>query len=68
MLAISGKVIERTTSMKFILAILFDEHLSWENLVSAVENKVSKNIGILYEVKNIFRKGGLKTLNFSFRT
>ena len=68
MFAISGKVIERTTSMKFILAILFDEHLSWENLVSAVENKVSKNIGILYEVKNIFRKGGLKTLYFSFHT
>ena len=28
--------------------------------------KVSKNIGILHKAKNIFSKGGLKTLYFSF--
>ena len=44
MLAINGKVIERTTSIKFH-GILFDEHLSWKNHISIVENKVSKNIG-----------------------
>ena len=44
MLAINGKVIERATSIKF-LGILFDEHLSWKNHISIVENKVSKNIG-----------------------
>ena len=65
MLAINGKVIERTTSIKF-LGILFDEHLSWKNHTSVVENKVSKNIGILHKAKNIFSKGGLETPYFSF--
>ena len=65
MLAINGKVIERTTSIKF-LGILFDEHLSWKNHTSVVENKVSKNIGILHKAKNIFSKGGLETQYFSF--
>ena len=65
MLAINGKVIERTTSIKF-LGILLDEHLSWKNHISVVENKVSNNIGILQKAKNIFSKRCLKTLHFSF--
>ena len=65
MLAINGKVIERMTSTKF-LGILFEEHLSWKNYISVVQNKVSKNIGILHKAKNIFSKGGLKTLYFCF--
>ena len=65
MVAINGKVIEWTTSVKF-LGVLLDERLSWESHISVVENKVSKNIGILHKAKNIFSKGGLKTLYFSF--
>ena len=65
MLAINRKVIERTTSIIF-LSILLDEHLSWKKHISVAENKVSKNIGILHKAKNIFSKGGLKTLYFSF--
>ena len=64
-LAINKKVIEQTTSIKF-LGILLDEHLSWKNHISVIENKVWKNIGILHKVKNIFSRGGLKTLYFSF--
>ena len=60
MLAINGKVIQRKTSIKF-LGILLEEHLSWKNHISIVEIKVSENIGILYEAKNIFSKVGLKT-------
>ena len=52
MLAINGKVIERTTSIKFF-GIFLDEHLSKRNHISVVENKVSKNIGILYKAKSI---------------
>ena len=59
MLAINGKVIEQTTSIEF-LDILLDEHFSWENRISIVKNKVSKNIGIFYKVKNIVTKSGLK--------
>ena len=65
MLGINGKVIERTTSIKF-LGILLNEHLSRKKHDSVVENKVSKNIGILYKPKNIVGKGGLKSLYFSF--
>ena len=61
MLAINGKVIERTTSIKFF-NILLDEKLSWKNHTSIVENNGSKNIGILYKAKNVVSKGGL---NFS---
>ena len=37
-----------------------------ENHISFVENKVSKNVGILHKAKNIFSEGGLRTLYFSF--
>ena len=65
MLANNGKVIQWTTSIKF-LGILRDEQLSWKNHISIVENKVAKNIGSLHKAKNVFSKGGLKTLYFSF--
>ena len=64
-LAINEKVIERTTSIKF-LGILLDEHLSWKNHISVVENKVSKNIGILNKAKNTFTNGCFKILFSSF--
>ena len=65
MLAINGKIIQWTTSIRF-LGILRDEHLSWKNHISIVENKVAKNIGSLHKAKNVFSKGGLKTLYISF--
>ena len=65
MLAINEKVIDRKISVKF-LGMLCDKHVSWKNRISAVENKVSKNIGILYQTKSIVSRGGLKTLYFSF--
>ena len=64
-LAINEKVIERTTSIKF-LGILLDEHLSWKNHISVVENKVSKNIGILNKAKSTFSNGCFKILFSSF--
>ena len=57
MLAINGTLIK-------YFGILLDEHLSWKHPISVVENKVSKNIRILYKAKNIVSKGGLKTLYF----
>ena len=65
MLALNGKVIERTTSVKF-LVILLDKHLSWKTHISVVENMVSENIEILHKAKNIFSMSGLKTLYISF--
>ena len=63
-LAISGKFIERTTSIKF-LVILLDKNLSRKNHISFIENKISKKKkGILFKTKNIVNKDGLKTLYF----
>ena len=50
LLTINVKVIKRTTSIKF-QNILLDEHLSWKNPISVVENKVSKKIAILHKAK-----------------
>ena len=42
--------IKRTTSIKF-LGILVDENLTWNDHIHILENKFSKNIGLLYRAK-----------------
>ena len=49
-LLINETQITRVTSIKF-LGVLIDENLTWGDHLSVVENKISKNLGILY--KNI---------------
>ena len=66
MLAINGKAIGQTTSIKS-LGTLLDEHLSWKNHISVIENEVSKNIGNLHKAKKTYSKGCLKTLYFCFK-
>ena len=34
-------------SIKF-LGVIIDENLTWKNHIEVVENKISKNIGVLY--------------------
>ena len=43
LLAIDGKEIEGVASIK-LLGISLDEHLTWKNDISIVENNISKNI------------------------
>ena len=64
-LFINDKQIERAHSIKF-LGVVFDEHLSWNENIRVIENKVSKNLGVLYKSKHILDKFGLKSLFFSF--
>ena len=45
--------LERVTSTKF-LGVVIDEKLSWKDHISFVNSKISKCIGILYKVRNIF--------------
>ena len=52
--------IKRTTSIKFF-AIMVDENLTWSDHIHILENKLSKNIGLLYLGKNT-----MPTLYFSF--
>ena len=39
--------IKREKSNKF-LGVIIDENLTWENHIEVVENKLSKNIGVIY--------------------
>ena len=45
-LKIGNKVIEKTPSIKF-LGVMLDENVSWRYHIKTVENKLSKNIGLL---------------------
>ena len=64
-LFINDKEIERVTSIKF-LGVLFDEHLSWKDHITVIENKISKNLGLLYRAKRVLDSDTLKRLYFSF--
>ena len=46
-LLISTEQVERVGSIKF-LGVLLDEHLSWKEHIRYTENKIGKNIGLLY--------------------
>ena len=64
-LEINSKVIKRVTSAKF-LGIKINEHLNWDDHIKTVENKVAKNIGLLYKAKPFLSKQCLNSLYFSF--
>ena len=57
--------IKRSTSIIF-LGILVDEHLSWIDHISTLENKLSKNLGLLYKAKPFLNTKAMKSLYFSF--
>ena len=41
--------IERTSSIEF-LGVMLDKHISWIDHVRPIEDKIEKNIGLLYRV------------------
>ena len=45
--------IKRENSIRF-LGVIIDENLTWKNHIEVVENKISKNIGVLYLTSKIF--------------
>ena len=45
---------------------MLDEHLTWRNHISTIENKISKNLGFLYKAKRVLNMNALKCLYFSF--
>ena len=64
-LMVGNNNIERTSSIKF-LGVMLDEHISWIDHVKTVENKIVKNIGLLYRVSQFLHEDSLKTANFSY--
>jgi hypothetical protein len=57
--------IKRDPVTKF-LGILIDENLSWKAQIDSIKNKISKNIGILYNSAYVLKKPLLKQLYYSF--
>ena len=49
-LEIGNKIIVRTSSIKF-LGVILDGNLSWKHHIKTVENKLEKNVGLLYRAK-----------------
>ena len=47
-LIINNYEIQREESIKF-LGVLLDQHLTWKEHIKLTENKIAKNIGILYK-------------------
>ena len=64
-LKINNEYIERETSIKF-LGVILDENLTWNKHIHVIENKISKNIGILFKAKYILNQKCLKSIYFSF--
>ena len=52
-IVINGITIKRVESFNF-LCLIIDEGLSWKKHTDVVRNKISKVVGILYRLNNIF--------------
>ena len=57
--------IERVNDINF-LGVILDQTLNWKRHIETVENKISKNIGILFKAKPFLELKQLKQLYFSF--
>ena len=62
---VNNQVIKRQPSIKF-LGILLDENLSWKEHLNLMENKIAKNIGLIYKAKPYLNKGSLLALYLSY--
>ena len=46
--------------------VIIDENLTWKNHIEAAENKISKNIEVLYRTSNLLDFKNLLKIYFSF--
>ena len=58
---------ERTTSIK-LLRVMIDENIAWEYHIHTIGKKLAKNIGLLYQAKNILDNESLETIYFHIST
>ena len=61
----TGQIILRSNCMKF-LGIFIDENLNFTQHVNHICSKISKSIGILHKIRNVFPSNILRTLYFTF--
>ena len=62
-LTISNHVIERQEFIKF-LEVLLDENLNWEEYIKYTENKIAKNLGLLYKTRPFLERNALQALYY----
>ena len=41
-----------------------DEYITWKDDIRTVENKIAKNVGLLYRAKQLLNTSSLKSINF----
>ena len=58
--------IGQVSSCKARHIYFIDEKLTWKNHIEVVENKISKNIGVLYRASNLLDFKNLLKIYFSF--
>ena len=64
-LNIHGFTIKRESSIKF-LGGWIDENLTWRNHIHTIENKIAKNIGLLYQGNDYLDDNCLKQIYFTY--
>jgi len=64
-LFMNKKVIKREATVNF-LGVIIDENISWKFHIKSIENKISKNISMLYKIKPFLNMESLKIIYFSF--
>ena len=64
-MTLNNTEIKRESSAKF-LGVIIDENLTWKNHIEVVENKISKDIEVLYRASNLLDFRNLLKIYFSF--
>ena len=64
-LKIANNQIERKKAIKF-LGVMLDENVNWQEHIRTVENKIAKNIGLLYRAKYLLNELSLKCIYFAY--
>ena len=64
-LYIDNNQIQRSGSIEF-LSVFLDENLTWKELIKYTENKIAKNIGIIFRSKPYLNKKYLLSLYYSY--
>ena len=65
MLTISNHVTERQEFIKF-LGVLLDENLNWKEHIKYTENKIAKNLGLIYKARLFLNRNPLIALYYSY--
>ena len=61
----SNHVIDRQEFIKF-LGILLDDNLNWKEHIKYTENKIARNLGLLYKATPFLDKNPLLALYYSY--